>query len=80
MPPDNDNGVFFMSRTFVISIEGDDNAREFLRAIQEHKVAGIKVFNKRVNDVARVRMMPVLFIYPVHDDEERRPKSARKQK
>jgi hypothetical protein len=62
-----------MSKSFVISIEGDANANEFLQFIQNHKTVGIRV--KRDTRGVAIKYLPVLFIYPTTDtiDEPAKP-------
>jgi hypothetical protein len=64
-----------MSKTFVISIEGNAEAEAFLRAVQNQKQVGYPDKNPDLFSV-----VSVLFIYPIHDDEERRPKGAKRHK
>jgi hypothetical protein len=59
-----------MSKTFVISIEGDSNADRFLQSIQNYKT----VYIREKGSTRRIEL-PVLFIYPTTDtiDEPSKP-------
>jgi hypothetical protein len=51
-----------MSKTFIISIEGDANADAFLKYVQDTKTVRVK---SKINN--RSTELPVLFIYPTTD-------------